>query len=66
MGEFLEFTDYKGEKVLVNINHIIKVEPRDEGVCLYFDISTESGSSSSLYCECVAERYAIVKKKLQQ
>ena len=66
MAEFLELTDYSGEKVLVNPELIIKVCPEKQGCVLFFAVSTGSGNSTSLYCEHVAENYAAVKKKLQQ
>ena len=37
MAEFVEFTEYQGEKILVNIEHIIKVQPDKNGSYIYFN-----------------------------
>lgn len=66
MGEFIELTDCNGERVLVNINHVIKVQPSGEGTCIFFDVLTGNNSSANIYCEHVAENYVVVKKKIQQ
>jgi len=66
MAEFVELTDNNGERVLINPELILKVCPERQGCVLFFAVSTGSGNSTSLYCEHVAESYAIVKKKLQQ
>lgn len=66
MADFVEFTDYKGERVLINPNHILKVCAEKQGCILFFAVSIGNGNSTSLYCEHVTESYAVVKKKLQQ
>lgn len=64
MAEFIEFKDTKGEKVFVNVEHIIKVRPDNNGTYLYFDVI--SGNSSCPYPLHVAEKYETVKRKLLQ
>lgn len=66
MAEFVEFKEFKGDKVLVNIEHIIKVRPDIEGSYLFFDAVTGNSGSTSLSVLHVAESYSIVKRKLQQ
>lgn len=66
MAEFVEFKEYKGNKVLVNIEHIIKVRPDEEGSYLYFDVTTGNSGSTSLSLLHVVESYSAVKRKLQQ
>lgn len=66
MAEFVEFNEFKGEKMLVNIEHIIKVRPDEEGTYLYFDVVTGNNGSTSLSVLHVAESYSVVKRKLQQ
>ncbi len=66
MSEFIEFNEYKGGKALVNIEHIVKVRPADDGTSyLYFDAATGSQGSTSLAVLHVAESYSVVKRKLQ-
>lgn len=52
--------------MLVNIEHIIKVRPDEEGTYLYFDVVTGNNGSTSLSVLHVAESYSVVKRKLQQ
>ena len=66
MSEFVEFTEYQGDKVLVNIEHIIKVQPDKEGTFLYFDTATGSNNSTHLSVLHVVESYSVVKRMLQQ
>lgn len=66
MAEFVEFKEPDGEKVLVNIEHIVKVRPDKEGTYLYFDVTTGNNGSTGFSMLHVAETYAMVKKKLQQ
>lgn len=65
MAEFVEFNEYKGDKVLVNIEHIIKVRPDEEGTYLYFDTVTGNQGSTSLALLHVEETYSVVKRMLQ-
>lgn len=65
MAEFVEFKEYRGDKVLVNIEHIIKVRPNSEGTYLYFDATTGTQGSTSLSTLHVAESYSVVRRKLQ-
>lgn len=66
MAEFIEFKEYNGDKVLVNIEHIVKVRPDDIGTYLYFDITTGKNGSTSFSILHVEESYSVVKRKLQQ
>lgn len=66
MAEFVEFKEYRGDKVLVNIEHIIKVRPDEEGTYLYFDVATGNSNTTSLSLLHVAENYNAVKRKLQR
>lgn len=67
MAEFIELTEYEGKKVLLNIEHILKVRPDDKGCYIYFDVATgNSNGSTSLAFVHVEETYSVVKRKLQQ
>ena len=66
MAAFVEFTEYKGEKVLVNIEHVIKVRPDDDGTYIYFDAATGSQGSISLSVLHVEDSYSTVKRTLQR
>ena len=64
--EFIELTEYKGKKFLINPVHIVKVRPDDEGAYVYFDVAIGSGGTLSLSSVHVAESYFAVKRILQQ
>ena len=65
MAEFIELTEYDGEKVLLNKEHILKVCPDDEGgAYVYFDVVMLNGNSSCLRTMHVAESYSAIKKML--
>lgn len=66
MAEFVEFTEYDGKKVLLNVEHILKVRPDDKGSYIYFDVTTGSNNSTTPSLLHVAENYTAVKRKLQQ
>lgn len=66
MADFIELTEYKGDKVLVNVEHIIKVRQDTEGCYLYFDVTTGNEKSTSISILHIAENYSVVKRKLQQ
>jgi hypothetical protein len=67
MAEFIELTEYDGRKVLLNIEHIMKIRPDDKGCYIYFDVVTGNNSgSTSLVQLHVAESYSVIKRKLQQ
>ena len=66
MADFVEFTEHKGDKVLVNIEHIIKIQPDEEGTYLYFDTTIGNQNSTTLSLLHVEESYAVVKRKLQK
>ena len=66
MADFIELTEYEGEKVLLNVEHILKVRPDEKGCYVFFDVVTGNGNSTSLSLIHVAETYSIVKRKLQQ
>lgn len=66
MAEFVEFTEYDGKKVLLNIEHVLKVRPDDKGCYIYFDVAIGNSNSSSISMLHVEETYAVVKRKLQQ
>lgn len=66
MAEFVEFREVKGDKVLVNIEHIIKVRPDEEGTYLYLDVATGNNVSTAPSLLHVAEMYSVVKRKLKQ
>ena len=66
MAEFIELTEYDGNKVLINTERILKVRPDDKGCYIYFDVATGNGNSTSLAVLHVNETYAVVKRKLQQ
>ena len=66
MAEFIELTEYDGRKVLLNIEHILKVRPDDKGCYIYFDVAIGNGNSSSISMLHVEETYTVVKRKLQQ
>ena len=66
MAEFVEFTEYDGKKVLLNVEHILKVRPDDKGSHIYFDVTAGSSNSTSPSLIHVAENYTAVKRKLQQ
>lgn len=66
MAEFIELTEYDGKKVLLNIEHILKIQPDDKGCYIYFNIATgSSNGSTSLVQLHVEELYSVVKRKLQ-
>ncbi len=66
MAEFIEFEEFNGDKVLVNIEHIIKVRSAKEGTYIYFDSAIEHQGSSSLALLHITENFSSVKRKLQQ
>jgi len=66
MAEFIELTEYDGKKVLLNIEHILKIRPDEKGCYIYFDVATGNGNSSSISMLHVEEAYSVVKRKLQQ
>lgn len=67
MAEFIELTEYDGQKVLLNIEHILKIWPDDKGCYIYFGVATaNSRDSTSLAVLHVEESYFVVKRKLQQ
>lgn len=66
MAEFVEFKEFKGDRVLVNIDHIIKVRPNEVGTYLYFDTAIGDQSSMSLSMLHVVESFPVVKRILQQ
>lgn len=66
MAEFIELTEHDGKKVLLNIEHILKVRPEDKGCYIYFDVATRNGNSSGLSMLHVEESYSVIKRKLQQ
>ena len=66
MADFVEFTEHKGDKVLVNIEHIIKIQPDEEGTYLYFDTTIGNQNSMSPSILHVEKSYTAVKRKLQQ
>ena len=65
MAEFVELTEYEGNKVLLNIEHILKVRPNEKGCYVYFDVVTGSNNSTSLSVLHLAESYVVVKRRLQ-
>ncbi len=67
MAFFIELTEYDGKKVLLNIEHIMKVRPDEKGCYIYLAVATGSNNGSmSLAMLHVAETYSVVKRKLQQ
>lgn len=64
MAEFIELTETKGNKILINSEHVLKVRSDDNGCFVYFDVAT-GNDSTSLSLVHVLESYATVKKKLQ-
>ena len=66
MSEFIELTEIDGKKILLNVEHILKVRPDEKGCYIYFDVLNGSNGSVSPALLHVAETYAVVKKKLQQ
>ena len=67
MAEFIELTEYDGKKVLLNTEHILKIQPDDKGCYMFFDVATGSNNgSTSLTHLHVEESYSVVKRKLQQ
>lgn len=66
MAVFVEFKEYKRDKVFVNVEHIVNVRPSDNGANLYFDVVTSNGDSTSMEYIHVEETYAVVKRKLTE
>lgn len=66
MTDFIELTEYKGEKVLISVRHVVKLRPDDKGTIIYLDIATGNEGSASLECVYVEETYALVKRKLSE
>ena len=66
MAVFVEFKEYKRDKVFVNVEHIVNVRPGDNGAYLYFDVVTHNGDSTSMDYIHVEETYAMVKRKLTE
>ena len=66
MAEFIELTEYDGKKILLNVEHIVKVRPDDKGCYIYFDVAIGNNDSTSLSLIHVNETLAVVKRKLQQ
>lgn len=65
MADFIELTEYKGEKVLVNTSHIVKVVPEDSGSCIFFDVAMDNNRSCYLAYLHVEESYTSLKRKLE-
>lgn len=66
MAEFVEFTRTDGDRILLNVDHIVKVYPGKDGTYIYFDVVYGGKDSISLAKEFVTEDYSVVKKKLPQ
>lgn len=65
MAEFIELTKTDGEKVLANVEHIIKVVPNEKGSIVYFDTAEGNNNGTHLSSLFIADTYATVKKKLK-
>lgn len=66
MAEFIELRENDGEKVLVNIEHVIRVCPDEKGCYIYFDFATINGDYSHPHVMHLADKYEEVKRKIQQ
>ncbi len=66
MSEFVEFKEYKGDKILVNIEHIVKVLPDNENSYIYLDVVIGNNGSTSPSLIHVEESYSAIKRKLKQ
>ena len=66
MAEFVEFTRTDGDKILLNVHHIVKIYPGKDGTYIYFDVVSGGKDSISFAREFVTEDYSVIRKKLQQ
>ena len=48
MADFIELTEINGDKVMINIDHILKVCQDKEGCYVYFDVATGNEKSTSI------------------
>lgn len=64
MAQFLELTVYDGKKVLLNIEHILKVCPDEIGCYVFFVVVSGTNGSTSIERIHVKESYATLKRKL--
>lgn len=64
MAEFLELTELDGDKVLLNIEHILKVCPNENGCYVFFDVAIGNDRSTNLSPLHVKENYTVVKRNL--
>jgi hypothetical protein len=65
MAKFIELTDFEGEKVFVNVEHIIKVRPDKDGSYIYFDQTTNNGSYLHPIPLHISESYEEIKSMMQ-
>lgn len=65
MAEFIDLTKTDGEKVLANVEHIIKVVSNEKGSIVYFDTAEGNNNDTHLSSLFISDNYAAVKKKLK-
>ena len=64
MAEFIELTQQSVGKVLVSVEHIVKIKSLNNGSMIYLDVPGGYGNSISIQSIHVEESYAELKRKL--
>ena len=63
MSKFVEVTDGKGKRHLINIRHIEEIAEKDDNSCLIYLDVVNSGETQDYYV--INEPYEVIKKLIE-